>query len=108
MPKNTTVVLDHNAASFQPEHWQGMTDLDEFRPERFLEFKPKPLTGMPFGFGGRMCLGKRVAELELQALAVDFVQNYKWEHDPQEPLELGMALALTSKKGVMCKFASLD
>jgi cytochrome P450 len=107
VPKGCTIILDHNAMSFQPEHWGGMTDLEEFRPERFQEFKPKPLTGMPFGFGGRVCLGKRIAELEMQTIVVDFLQNYRWESNPREPIQMQMGIGLTAKYGAKCKFERL-
>ena len=48
----------------------------EFLPERFLkgdscpaELKAKnPFAYLPFGFGARMCIGKRLAELEMEIL----------------------------------------
>jgi cytochrome P450 len=108
VPKGCDVILDHNAMSFQPEHWGGMTDLEDFRPERFMEFKPKPLTGMPFGMGGRMCLGKRIAELEMQTIVVDFLQHYRWETNPRNPVEMQMGIGLTCKNGALMKFEQLD
>lgn len=54
------------------------TKSDEFQPERFIRdvngnYPPNPpdyspFTFLPFGFGTRMCIGKRFAELEAQLL----------------------------------------
>lgn len=50
---------------------------DKFLPERWLKSESKseiyaknshPFVTLPFGFGPRMCLGRRFAELELEIL----------------------------------------
>jgi cytochrome P450 len=46
----------------------------KFIPERWLKNDPQhskkghPLLSMPFGFGPRMCVGRRFAELEIETL----------------------------------------
>lgn len=47
----------------------------EFIPERFLKAQKtpelkgdNPFSFLPFGFGSRMCIGKRFAELEMEIL----------------------------------------
>lgn len=46
---------------------------NEFIPERWLRGHPMesnhhPYTLLPFGFGTRMCIGRRLAELEMKLL----------------------------------------
>jgi cytochrome P450 len=47
---------------------------DKFIPERWLKNDPEynkrthPFVTMPFGFGSRMCIGRRFAELEIETL----------------------------------------
>lgn len=44
---------------------------EQFMPERWLEKNEKhghAFASLPFGFGKRMCLGRRLAELEIQAV----------------------------------------
>jgi cytochrome P450 len=46
---------------------------DRFIPERWIKedsqyYKAHPFLTMPFGFGPRMCIGRRFAELEIETL----------------------------------------
>lgn len=54
-----TQVLGSNEENFK--------DSSQFRPERWLQEKKKinPFAHLPFGIGKRMCIGRRLAELQL-------------------------------------------
>lgn len=65
----------------------------EFFPERWLrnvgpEVCPRsmkqahPFAFLPFGFGARFCVGKRIAEMELEVFLCRLFRNYKieWNH----------------------------
>ncbi|NXD66510.1 CP11A protein, partial [Eolophus roseicapillus] len=39
---------------------------EQFIPQRWLGADPKHFKGLGFGFGPRQCLGRRIAELEMQ------------------------------------------
>jgi len=46
---------------------------DKFIPERWIKedpqyYKAHPYVTLPFGFGPRMCIGRRFAELEIETL----------------------------------------
>lgn len=52
-----------------------VTDAHKFLPERWLKpseggFKGNlhPFASLPYGYGSRMCLGRRFADLEMQIL----------------------------------------
>ena len=47
------------------EQWPDPT---AFRPERFLDGAPEPLTWLPFGGGTRRCPGAAFATMELKAV----------------------------------------
>lgn len=49
---------------------QFVSDPEEFKPERWLESDGRlhPFASLPYGFGARICLGRRFADLEIQIL----------------------------------------
>ena len=62
---------------------------EAFKPERWLREKDSVLTeavgafsSIPFGFGTRMCLGRRIAELELHLLLARIVQQFEISYPP--------------------------
>jgi cytochrome P450 len=70
----TDVTMMHMFLSKKEEHFPQP---DKFIPERWLKGsngelpeskKAHPFVFMPFGYGPRMCLGRRFAELELETL----------------------------------------
>lgn len=64
----------------------------EFIPERWLADKTDPLyygnahpmVTLPFGFGIRSCIGRRLAELEIEIFMKKFIDefNVTWEGPP--------------------------
>ncbi|KAJ2942963.1 hypothetical protein O0L34_g15153 [Tuta absoluta] len=66
--------LHHN-----PEYFP---DPYEYRPERFLtenKANIKPYTYMPFGEGQRICLGMRVAKMQMIPGLITILRKYKFE-----------------------------
>lgn len=70
----TDMIMANNLLHMSDEHF---TNSERFLPERWLrndgqfgaEFKSRhPFVYLPLGFGARMCIGKRFAEMELQIL----------------------------------------
>ena len=64
-------------------------DAEAFKPERWLRKKDVILTeaaeafsSIPFGFGTRMCVGRRIAELELHLLLARIVQQFEISYPP--------------------------
>jgi cytochrome P450 family 12 len=61
----------------------------KFIPERWLKDNndpqcphakdAHPFTYLPFGFGSRMCIGRRFAELEIEVLTVRMLREFKLE-----------------------------
>ncbi|CAG9797568.1 unnamed protein product [Chironomus riparius] len=63
-----------NAQQFLPERW--LRDQTEGCPRAGTS---NPFTFLPFGFGARSCVGKRIAELELETLIANIIRNFKVE-----------------------------
>ena len=78
-------------------------DAEAFKPERWLRNKDITLiesaeafASLPFGFGTRMCLGRRIAELELHLLMARIVQQFDISYPPEaenvEPFMRGVTI----------------
>nr|ARO50443.1 cytochrome P450 [Chironomus tentans] len=63
-----------NAKQFLPERW--LREQTEGCPRAGVS---NPFTFLPFGFGARSCIGKRIAELELETLLTNIIRNFKVE-----------------------------
>ncbi|KAJ8012347.1 hypothetical protein DPEC_G00041760 [Dallia pectoralis] len=86
-PKNTLFHLCHYAVSYDKNVFQRP---QAFLPERWLregrgEAKKiqHPFGSVPFGFGVRACLGRRVAELEMYLLLSRLIKRYEVRADPE-------------------------
>merc|ERR1712110_605247 len=80
-------------------------DPDRFRPENQGSEKIDPYSLLHFGFGSRMCIGRRLAEQEIYLTLIKLIQNFKIEYvgktpevktglllTPSEPLDLKLTL----------------
>lgn len=67
---------------------QFVSNPEEFRPERWLESDGRlhPFASLPYGFGARICLGRRFADLEIQILLAKLIRRYRLEYH-HEPLD---------------------
>lgn len=80
-----------------PSIWGA--DANEFRPERWeeapggLESVLPKCAYMPFGMGGRMCLGMRLALLQARAVVAVLLTRLDWAPAPQSPRSFRRQLA---------------
>lgn len=89
VPKGTEVIM---ALMLLHRSEEQFAKPEEFIPERFLKNNvdpqcphakdANPFSYLPFGFGARMCVGRRLAELEIEVLVTRFIRDYKleWNH----------------------------
>lgn len=65
-----------NAKTYLPERWlkkdKAAEDVAKFA---------SPFVFLPFGFGPRMCVGRRFAELEMEVIVTKLVRNFKLEYN---------------------------
>ncbi|XP_017285840.1 sterol 26-hydroxylase, mitochondrial [Kryptolebias marmoratus] len=82
-PKKTTFTFCHYAISHDESVFpQSFT----FRPERWLRDghqRPNPFGSIPFGYGVRGCVGRRVAELEMYLVLFQLIRQFEVKPDPR-------------------------
>lgn len=80
VPKETEVLVVPAVANFNKNVWGPAAD--EFDPDRWDHLPETALD--PFAFqtfisGPRICLGKGFAMLEIKAILIELVRNFKFE-----------------------------
>jgi cholestanetriol 26-monooxygenase len=92
IPADTQLTMNTDAVQRDPQYVQ---DADVFMPERWLsaavearkgtpsELIDHRLLAGPFSFGPRMCLGARLAELEIKVFISRIAQDWEFSLDPQ-------------------------
>nr|WCC58035.1 cytochrome P450 [Pharsalia antennata] len=88
IPKGTELLSLHIVSATSSEHFK---DQDKFIPERWVRMEESdysyknvhPFAYLPFGFGPRSCVGKRLANLELEVGLSKIIRNFElsWHHD---------------------------
>nr|ULR85605.1 cytochrome P450 [Spodoptera frugiperda] len=84
IPKDMEVVFAHRDMSLLEEFYPKAK---EYIPERWITNKDDPLhygnthpfTHQPFGFGARSCIGRRIAELEMDIFVARLIENFQVE-----------------------------
>ncbi|XP_005569441.3 1,25-dihydroxyvitamin D(3) 24-hydroxylase, mitochondrial [Macaca fascicularis] len=87
LPKGTVLMLNTQVLGSDEDNFE---DSSQFRPERWLQEKEKinPFAHLPFGIGKRMCIGRRLAELQLHLALCWIVRKYDIQATDNEPVEM--------------------
>ena len=104
IPAGTLVLANILSSSRDSQYFP---DPDNFIPSRWLEQKEQinPFSSLPFGFGSRMCYGRRIAELELYLLLVHVLRRFNLSTDQRE-IKLIQKTALRPKEPVKIQFSN--
>ncbi|XP_060786561.1 sterol 26-hydroxylase, mitochondrial-like [Neoarius graeffei] len=82
-PKKTTFIMHHYAISHDETIFP---EPRVFKPERWLRDgreRPRPFGSIPFGFGVRGCVGKRIAQLEMHLALARIMKLFEVKLDPK-------------------------
>ncbi|KAM4688959.1 1,25-dihydroxyvitamin D(3) 24-hydroxylase, mitochondrial-like [Discoglossus pictus] len=85
IPRGTIAMINFHAMTWDNNYF---ADAREYKPERWLNEKHKlnPFAHTPFGIGKRMCVGRRLAELQLQLALLWLVQHFHINATDDEPV----------------------
>ena len=100
VPAGSEVVLWIYWTHHDPRWWP---EPEAFRPERFApdEAAKRPkLAYMPFGAGGRACIGKVFAIIEATLILAELAQRYRFELVPGHPVVPRPRITLAPKHGM--------
>ncbi|XP_061584406.1 1,25-dihydroxyvitamin D(3) 24-hydroxylase, mitochondrial [Cololabis saira] len=87
IPKGTVLMINSHALGSNEEYFDNGK---HFKPERWLRENStiNPFAHVPFGIGKRMCIGRRLAELQLQLAMCWLVRDYEIVATDDEPLDV--------------------
>ncbi|XP_031760481.1 1,25-dihydroxyvitamin D(3) 24-hydroxylase, mitochondrial isoform X2 [Xenopus tropicalis] len=86
IPQGTIAMINFHAMTWNDEFFPHA---QEYKPERWMKDKHtiNPFAHTPFGIGKRMCIGRRLAELQLQLTLCWLVKNFHINAIDEEPVK---------------------
>ncbi|XP_054706268.1 probable cytochrome P450 301a1, mitochondrial [Uloborus diversus] len=102
VPPKTVIIVNTQEIGLDERYYQHAAT---FLPERWMDkdHKPYPFAHMPFGFGPRSCIGRRLAELEIICLLTEIIRNFRVEYH-YEDIDIVKRLVNTPDKPLRFKF----
>lgn len=97
---SSIVMINVIGIHHRPDLWP---DPERFDPERFLGDREKQLPRcayMPFGAGGRVCIGNHFALMEGHVILATIARRLRFELTSQKPVELEPLVTLRPKGGI--------
>ncbi|XP_008572573.1 PREDICTED: cytochrome P450 27C1 [Galeopterus variegatus] len=108
IPKGTQLALCHYATSYEDENFPRAK---EFWPERWLRRgdldRVDNFGSIPFGYGVRSCIGRRIAELEIHLVVIQLLQHFEIKTSSQtKPIRAKTHGLLTPAEPIHVRFVN--
>ncbi|XP_059171881.1 cytochrome P450 3A21-like [Physella acuta] len=103
IPKGAIVTIPINLIMTDPELWP---EPKKFDPERFTpenKAKRDPFSYMPFGYGPRICLGQRLAMMELKTIMVYLLKEFRFELSERTEPKKGVDIEMETIGGFVLR-----
>uniref|UniRef100_A0A8C2L267 Cholesterol side-chain cleavage enzyme, mitochondrial n=2 Tax=Cyprinus carpio TaxID=7962 RepID=A0A8C2L267_CYPCA len=81
---------------------------EQYRPSRWLRSQSHYFRSLSFGFGPRQCLGRRIAETEMQLFLIHMLENFRFEKQRQVEVRSTFELILLPEKPIMLTIKPLN
>ncbi|XP_015780617.1 PREDICTED: cytochrome P450 27C1-like [Acropora digitifera] len=97
IPAKTFIAMELYCTAHSEKYFK---DAMEFKPERWLRENRDEyhaFANLPFGYGVRMCLGRRVAELEIYLFLCKLLQRFRIEYVGEELEPIQKLLSVPEK-----------
>lgn len=105
LPKGMSVFINIVGMHHDPDIW-GYNDVFSFNPERFQN--GNKMSGfMPFGFGGRVCVGEKMARMEHKAILTMILSRFSFCLSPNYIHSPSFALSIMPSHGMQLLFTKL-
>uniref|UniRef100_A0A0D6R745 Cytochrome P450 n=1 Tax=Araucaria cunninghamii TaxID=56994 RepID=A0A0D6R745_ARACU len=109
IPKGMSVFINIVGMHEDPDTW-ARDDVYEFKPERFSngESSKRNSGFMPFGFGGRVCIGEKMARMEQRAILSMIISKFTFSISPNYTHSPSFLLSIMPSNGMQLLFALVD
>eukprot|EP00127_Corallochytrium_limacisporum_P005242 Clim_evm59s201 gene=Clim_evmTU59s201 len=102
--KDSGLIKADSSALIRPSNVPDGDDAHGFRPERWADDNLRKRVNLeyafnPFGAGGRMCPGSKLALNEMRVMAANMLMQYCFKPDPENPIDYTCRLAMGPKDG---------
>nr|XP_015198939.1 PREDICTED: cholesterol side-chain cleavage enzyme, mitochondrial [Lepisosteus oculatus] len=81
---------------------------EQYQPSRWLRGEHSYFRSLGFGFGPRQCLGRRIAETEMQLFLIHMLENFKIEKQRQVDIRSTFELILLPEKPIVLTLRPLQ
>ncbi|XP_055348630.1 1,25-dihydroxyvitamin D(3) 24-hydroxylase, mitochondrial-like [Paramacrobiotus metropolitanus] len=111
IPANTLIMMGTYSMGRDEKNFERAS---EFIPERWFRDRSDPddrennlvanYATMPFAFGPRCCVGRRLAETEMHMLLAKLVQKFKIEYASDKPVDIDLRMITAPKQSIKLRF----